>query len=96
MVCHRDYTEWLLAILRHQIQLETTVEIDPCILRSFHWRIFSALPETGINAPTTSFARHAVLYPLFFGDSKKDATTNTSHIKRWIELLKGGKYLWHN
>ena len=54
---------------------------------------FSTLPNSGINASTKSCPRHTVFHYFLSDDRKQDATTNTSYIKIFIELLKEIKLL---
>ena len=87
MLFHRDYSKHVVAIFSHQIQSEyyggnISVSIEGIALENV-----SALPKSGINAPTKSFTLHAVFH-YFFRMTKKNATITTAHIKIFIELFK--------
>ena len=54
---------------------------------------FSAPLQTDINSSTLSLPRHAVFHSFLSDDSKQDAATTTTHIKRLISLLKNKQVL---
>ena len=91
MICFRDYDYRVVASFSHQIQSEyygvnISVSIEDISLEHF-----SQLPKTVINSSKKSCPCHSVFY-FFSCDSKQDDSTTTAHSKRFIELLKGGKY----
>ena len=53
---------------------------------------FSALPKIDINSTTPPCQRHALFHSFFSDDSRYDAFTTISNIKRLISLLKEKKY----
>ena len=52
---------------------------------------FSSLPHAYINSTTLSNQRHVVFHSFLSENSKQDAATTTTHIKRLISLLKEKK-----
>ena len=88
MLCRRDYAERVVGSFDNQIQSEyyggnRSVSIECIVLEHF-----SALPHTEINSSTEPCPRHAVFHYFLSDDSKQDAATTTTRIKRLVELLK--------
>ena len=88
MLCHRDYSESLVARFPHQIKLEYFGGNISVSIEGIELENLSTLTKLVINLSTKACPHHAVFHSFLSDDSKQDAATTTTHIKHFIGLLK--------
>ena len=62
VLCHRDYSERVVAIFANQIQSEYYGENRSVLIEGISLEHFSAAPQADINSSTLSCPRHAVFH----------------------------------
>ena len=86
MLCHRDYTERVVASFAHQIQSEYNGGNLSVSIKGISLKHFSATTHNETETTPQACTRHDV-FQFFSNDSKQHYATTIAHIKRIITLL---------
>ena len=87
MLCHRDYSEIVVASFAHQIQSEYYGGNIYLSIEAIALKNFSAPTHKETEGIPQALTHHSVFRSVLSDDSKQDSATTISHSKIIIELL---------